>query len=222
MVDLRDWLALLRTAGSTAPDQRVVAAGDRLLTAYAEPHRAYHNRTHLAEMLDRVDLLAGEANDPTAVRLAAWYHDAVYDGSADAEERSARLAEADLRALGIPADLVARVARLVRLTATHEVAEGDRDGAVLADADLGVLAARPERYEEYAAGIRREYAAVDEATFAVTRAVVLERLIRRERLFRTAGAALWEEPARRNVAAEIARLRARADADAAARTRGAG
>jgi predicted metal-dependent HD superfamily phosphohydrolase len=211
VADLRTWLALLAATGSTAPPGKVAAAGERLLAAYAEPHRAYHDRRHLAEVLERVDLLADEAGDVVAVRLAAWYHDAVYDGTAEAEERSAVLAERDLGALGVPVDLVARVARLVRLTATHDVADDDADGAVLADADLGILAATPERYAQYAADVRREYAAVDDATFAATRAAVLQRLVRRPRLFHTAGATAWEQRARRNVAEEVARLTARAD-----------
>lgn len=219
---MRDWVALLRAAGSGASDAQVVAAGDRLLSAYAEPHRAYHDVRHLAEMLERVDLLAAEARDIRAVRLAAWFHDVVYDGTTDAEERSARFAETELAALAVPADLVARVARLVRLTAAHEVADGDADGAVLADADLGILAAPTERYQEYAAGLRREYAAVDDATFAAARAAVLERLGNRPRLFRTRGAAGWEELARRNLAAEVARLTGRGDGAVAARTRGGG
>jgi predicted metal-dependent HD superfamily phosphohydrolase len=143
------------------------------------------------------------------VRLAAWFHDAVHDGHAgDDEERSATLCETALTALGLPEPTVREAARLVRLTASHEVAEGDADGGVLADADLGILAAPAERYADYAADVRREYAAIPDVAFAAGRAAVLERLVGRPRLFRTPGAARWEARARANVAAELARLRA--------------
>ncbi len=77
------------------------------------------------------------------------------------------------------------VARLVRLTATHEVAADDRDGAVLCDADLAVLAATAARYESYVEGVRREYAHLDDGTFARGRAAVLRSLLDRPVLFRT-------------------------------------
>ena len=54
------------------------------------------------------------------------------------------------------------VVRLVLLTAGHEVEPGDRNGAVLVDADLSILGAPPERYARYAADVRAEYAHVDD------------------------------------------------------------
>ena len=59
------------------------------------------------------------------------------------------------------------------LTATHDVADDDRDGAVLCDADLAVLAAGAARYSSYVEGVRREYGHLDDATFADGRAAVL-------------------------------------------------
>ena len=157
-----------------------------------------------------VDLLAAEADRPDAVRLAAWFHDAVYDPTAaDNEERSAQLAETTLTRLRLAPDLVDEVARLVRLTATHDVADDDRDGAVLCDADLAVLASDDLRYSAYVEGVRREYAHVDDDAFAAGRAAVLRRLLDRPALFRTAhGRSAWEQRARANVTAELARLRA--------------
>src|SRR5438046_554178 len=75
------------------------------------------------------------------------------------EERSALLAEAALRRLGVDAT---EVARLVRLTASHDASAGDRNGALLADADLAILASSPDGYDRYARAIRREYAHVPE------------------------------------------------------------
>src|SRR3954453_23109577 len=70
-------------------------ARDALLAAYADPSRGYHDSLHLAEVLDRLDELAAAdvCFDPTVAALAAWFHDAVYDGERDAEERSAVWAE---------------------------------------------------------------------------------------------------------------------------------
>ncbi|HQR27592.1 MAG TPA: hypothetical protein PLP61_11180 [Nocardioides sp.] len=96
---------------------------DALLEAWAAPSRAYHDLRHLTEVLDRLDELAGGGEDfpDVPVRLAAWFHDAVYDGRPGAEERSARWAEEALAGL-LPAGTVATVARLVRLTEAHRAA----------------------------------------------------------------------------------------------------
>jgi predicted metal-dependent HD superfamily phosphohydrolase len=202
-----DWLELGRRVGAR---HDVAGAGAGLLARWVEPHRGYHDLAHLSEVLERVDLLAAEADQPDAVRLAAWFHDAVYDPTAaDNEERSAALAVTTLRQLGLDEPLVVEVARLVRLTVAHEVVGDDRDGAVLCDADLAVLASDGVRYPAYVEGVRREYGHLDDATFARGRADVLRRLLDRPALFRTAhGRAAWEQRARANVTAELARLRA--------------
>jgi predicted metal-dependent HD superfamily phosphohydrolase len=178
---------------------------DRLLAAYGEERRGYHDLTHLTEVLDHVATLAAAADDVEAVVLAAWFHDAVYAGAADDEERSAVLATEGLTAAGVAPERVAEVARLVRLTATHRPGPGDRNGQVLSDADLAVLAADEERYAGYVAGVRMEYAHVADDDFRRGRAAVLRDLLAKPSLFHTAAARdLWEERARVNVARELA------------------
>ena len=173
---------------------------DRLVTAYSTG-RGYHDLLHLTEVLARITEL-GEAQN-TEVVLAAWYHDAVYDAQGDNEERSARLAETDLEG---EAD-VAEVARLVRLTEHHKPESGDHKGEVLVDADLAILAADEERYRSYAAGVRKEYSAYDDATFAAGRIAILRALLEKPTLFHTAHAREnWEPVARANVEAELVRL----------------
>src|SRR5687767_4640444 len=104
------------------PGDPAVAAD--LLRRWSEPHRRYHTLEHLQAVLAVVDEHADLAADADAVRLAAWYHDAVYEPFAtDNEARSAALAPSE------------EVSRLVLLTAGHKVAVGDRNGALLADAD---------------------------------------------------------------------------------------
>jgi predicted metal-dependent HD superfamily phosphohydrolase len=186
---------------------------DRLVEAYAEPHRGYHDTRHLAEVLDRLDLLLGrpgtEGVDRDAVVLAAWFHDAVYDGRPDDVERSAGLAEATLTAPGVPPALVAEVARLVRLTIDHRPADDDLAGQVLCDADLAILAAGRDRYEEYVRGVRQEYAHLDDETFRSGRAEILTALLDKPYLFHTATAReSWEQAARANVEREVAALSA--------------
>ena len=182
---------------------------DRLLATYGDPARGYHDLRHLAEVLDRLDELAeaGARFDRPTVELAAWFHDAVYDARPAAEERSARWAEASLTEAGLPPAQVAEVARLVLLTEQHRPPPGDLDGAALSDADLGILAASPERYRAYLAGVRKEYADVAEDAFRRGRGALLAELAARRPLFCTEHARRrWEPAAHRNLAAELAEL----------------
>jgi predicted metal-dependent HD superfamily phosphohydrolase len=181
-----------------------------VVAAWSEPHRRYHDLAHLAAVLGLAGELAAEAADPDAVRLAAWYHDVVYDPhSADNEEISAQRARAGLRGL-VGDERLAEVERLVRLTAGHAPGDGDRNGAVLCDADLAVLAAPPEAYAAYASAIRLEYGHLDDGTFTGGRIAVLEHLLGLRTLYRTPAAQPWTATARANMTAELALLRRRA------------
>jgi predicted metal-dependent HD superfamily phosphohydrolase len=180
---------------------------DELLAAYADPARGYHDIRHLTEVLDRLDELAeaGTSFDRTAVELAAWFHDAVYDGQPGAERRSAERAETAL-ATHAPRH-VPEVVRLVRLTETHRPRDDDPNGCALSDADLAILAAPAGRYAEYVADVRREYAHVSDEDFRAGRAAVLSDLLAKPWLFHTAHAREhWEQAARANVETELGAL----------------
>ncbi|MFJ9659556.1 hypothetical protein ACIRPR_16555 [Streptomyces griseoflavus] len=181
---------------------------DNLIGRWREPQRHYHTLTHLTAVLDHVDELADHAADPDVVRLAAWFHDAVYlPERSENEERSARLAERALPEAGVSADRTAEVARLVRLTVTHDPADDDRDGQVLCDADLAILAAPPSSYAAYTAAVREEYAFVPNDAFRAGRSDVLGQLLALPRLFRTPhGQEHWEATARYNLRGELGML----------------
>jgi predicted metal-dependent HD superfamily phosphohydrolase len=161
--------------------------GEDLLRRYAEPHRRYHTSEHLADVLARIDELASGNEDLYLVRLAAWFHDAVYAipaGQVSNEEASARLAIRTLSRVGLEQEDLTQVARLVRLTETHVPGTRDPEGELLCDADLAILAAEPAAYDRYVAQIREEYAGLPEEEFLAGRLRVLSALADRE-LFRT-------------------------------------
>jgi predicted metal-dependent HD superfamily phosphohydrolase len=207
--DLLDgWLTIV----GSAPD--CVRAGQRLLGRWQEFHRRYHDVRHLAAVLRYVDQLVADPGDPpnlAAVRLAAYFHDAVYDPQSPAnEEASARLAVEVLGELGQPAERVAEVARLVRLTTDHRPGADDGNGALLCDADLAVLGGTPDAYAAYAADVRAEYASYPDEVFVPGRIAVLTGLLERPALYSTSvGRSRWEVVARRNLTAELDLLRGR-------------
>jgi predicted metal-dependent HD superfamily phosphohydrolase len=198
---------------------------DRLLARYREPQRRYHTVTHLAAVLGTAEDLMGQVTvaDPEAVRLALFFHDAVYDPRSDTNEAaSAALARAVLAELEVPSDRVDAVANLVMATRHQEPAPAttdrgtsdlgtatvDSDTAVVLDADLSILAAEPSRYQAYATGVRAEYAHVDDASWRAGRATVLRAFLERPAIYLTAPMRRQEHRARANLAAELSSLAA--------------
>src|SRR5438128_2275218 len=98
-----------------SPRARALA---RLVAAYCEPHRHYHNLQHIMEMLDRMPWLqVRKKPDTILVELATWYHDIVYDPrSAENEARSADLASEALRELGLNEHQISWVCGLIMMT----------------------------------------------------------------------------------------------------------
>ncbi|MGW2691059.1 HD domain-containing protein [Streptomyces sp. NPDC001296] len=212
MADLDDlrarWTRALEGARGPAGGPDPAPYAENLLARWQEPQRRYHTLAHLTTVLDHIDVLREYADDPDVVRLAAWFHDAVYlPDRSENEERSARLAERALPEAGVAEERTAEVARLVRLTVTHNPADDDRDGQVLCDADLAILAAPPSVYAAYTAAVREEYGFVPGDAFRAGRAAILRELLGLPRLFRTPyGQDHWEATARYNIASELEML----------------
>jgi predicted metal-dependent HD superfamily phosphohydrolase len=189
----------------------------RLLAHHAEPHRRYHTAVHVMWVLRHVHRLLRVAPDAgldgDVIRLAALYHDAVYDPlSSTNEADSARLAEQMARSLGWDHRRCSRVAELIELTAHRPPdatvdADADADAAILMDADLAVLGDEPAVYQAYVNGVRAEYAHVSDHEWRLGRSAVLRSLLARDPLFlTTAMRDERERRARANITAELAGL----------------
>lgn len=202
-------------AGATASPEEIRAAGDRLLERWSSPGREFHNVKHLVDVLVRVDELDEESHEPHLVRLAAWYHGAIFDSAdrkayankgGEDEAASARVAFDELLALGVPQENAQRVHELVNALVRHSPDSADPDCAVLCDADLAVLATEPQRYKAYLKDVRAEYAHLPTEDYLRARVRILHKLLARKSLFSSPLGAAWEEPARQNVSAELQRL----------------
>jgi predicted metal-dependent HD superfamily phosphohydrolase len=204
-----------RGAGATATDQELADAAESLVERWSGEARHFHNLKHLATTLHRVDELSQETHNPDLVRLAAWYHGAVFASDAqttyalrggEQTPASAELARKELTQLGVPSANADRVAALVDSLLRHLPAAGDSDAQVLNDADLSMLAIEPQHYKSYAAAVRAEYAHIPQRDFLRARIRILERLLQRGQIFSSPMGAAWENPARQNVEAELSRL----------------
>jgi predicted metal-dependent HD superfamily phosphohydrolase len=177
-----------------------------LADRYAEEHRAYHDAEHIAECLAWFNRLRDLAERPAELEVALFFHDAIYDPLAsDNEARSAEELRRLARAAGVPAEAAERIARLIESTETHEVMSGD--AALLSDIDLAILGASPARYARYEREVRREYAAIDEASYRKARAQVLRGFLERVEIYQTPRlAARLEAQARDNLSSALTAL----------------
>ena len=220
---LRAWEAAFAPRLEKAPatfQQQVAELGESLLQAWEQPHRAYHHSGHLSQMLTDLDRLythRTQGSTPLALVLAAWFHDAVYEGApGEDERRSEQLASASLEPLVtaglLSGDELQMVSLLVRATATHKLPESadlpagyePADIQFFLDADMAILAADSARYRRYLRGVRSEYSHFDDEAFRAGRTTFLRSILGRKRIFLSEQALqLWEEPAQTNLQAEL-------------------
>jgi predicted metal-dependent HD superfamily phosphohydrolase len=191
---------------------------DGLKARYAEPQRHYHTWTHIEALLGHFDDVAAQWHDPTAVRWALYWHDAIYDPqAADNEDMSADLLIEQARS-ELETDSLRRAARIIRATKAHEMPDGlpemeASDLACFLDIDLSILASPEPVFDRYEAQIRAEYAFVPVDIYRQARSGVLTRFLTRERLyFSDHFYKLWEVAARKNLRRSIARLERKDDA----------
>jgi predicted metal-dependent HD superfamily phosphohydrolase len=156
----------------------------RLLSAYAEPHRAYHDLRHVLATLERAEGVRHLLADAAAVELALWFHDAVYDPrAADNEERSARLADRLLAGL-VPHRTLARIRELI-LATRHPSRPADPDAQLVVDIDLAILGAAPADFAAYERDVRSEYRWVPARLYRRKRGELLRCFLARDRIYLT-------------------------------------
>src|ERR1035437_403619 len=210
------WTMDVRRVAAHAPDNKFVErVGVDLLDRWSEPTRRYHTTTHLVEMFGALEALedAHEIDDRqcSVARLAAWFHDAVYDPAARSgsnEAATARVARDPLRKLNFAEDDIRSIERLIRLSARHDTDAAQPLDAAFHDADLWILSAAQERFDGYCDQVRQEFEHVPDTAYRNGRATILGPLLHRDRIYRTSHALHgWETPARINLGRELSRLR---------------
>ena len=181
---------------------------ERLVNAYSKSDRYYHNLNHISHVLTTIELFDLELQDPVAVKLAAWFHDFVYNPqSSDNEVQSAELAKELLIELNVSTELIDRIQQLIFATQGHQIDPDDADRCIFLDADLAILGTDPTQYQDYARSIRQEYSWVSDVEYKLGRTKVLESFLQRDRLYCTDLLfAELESIARINMKQEIAEL----------------
>ncbi|KAI1159760.1 hypothetical protein F5B18DRAFT_635566 [Nemania serpens] len=194
-------LAAFRRASQDTKDNWV----NEFLKRYTEPHRHYHDLTHIDAMLACYD---DASLDDEAVILAIIFHDWVYDQlRSDNELESAKVFGSFAEDGTIATETRQTVRGLIEATITHTLHNEDERTKLFLDFDLEVLSRPHEAYQVYTAQIREEYSRFDNEAFRRGRTAVLESFLKREKIYFSDAFAEREHCARENVQEEIVRLK---------------
>lgn len=182
---------------------------ERLIELYGEPHRHYHTLNHIRHCLREFDRAAALMDDPDAVEMALWFHDAIYQpGAGDNERRSADLFRQWADGCVDPV-FRQRVDDLVMAT-VHRELPGWRDAGFVVDIDLSSFGLPWETFERDGRLIRAEFPEVADDQYYRGHLRFLVALQDRPTVFSTEFfQQRYEEVARENLARIIAGLRAR-------------
>jgi len=106
---------------------------EELFTAYSEPHRRYHNLSHIDSCLSIFDTNRQYASNRDLIEISIWFHDVVYDVQRkDNEVKSAHYATDKLRSYGLnDADLGAIYGLI--LATDHRLLQHSSDEMLIAD-----------------------------------------------------------------------------------------
>lgn len=181
---------------------------------YGDPARGYHDWTHIADLLTKLDALSHLATRPDLIAAAIFWHDSVFitrspDGAVrpDAQnvQDSADLFERHAR---FPAAETVAIRDMIMATAHHLTAHAQQDHYagfaqdldLFLDLDLSSLGASWPVFQRNFERIRFEYPWIDAAEFDRQRLGMLEKFAASsDRVFRLAASrALWAASAREN------------------------
>lgn len=179
----------------------------RLVAAYRESHRAYHDESHVDDCLSQLWGIRETIPNVDAIELSLWFHDAVYRPRAsDNERKSADWAVQFISDCGPNETLSRDVDRLIMAT-VHTAAPMEPDAKWLVDIDLSILGRAPERYDQFERGVRKEYAFVPNILFRRGRRKILQSFLDRDFIYHSEWfRSRFEDQARVNLTQAISAL----------------
>ena len=157
------------------------AVFDQLDRLYGESHRRYHTAEHIEHCLRQFDLAADRMDEPDAVEMALWFHDAIYDIPAkDNELRSAELFAALAGGRGSER-FRAQVHDLVMATTHLDPPPRTLDESFMVDIDLSSFGLPWDEFLLDSRAVRAELPHLSDAEFYPGQRRFLESLAARSR-----------------------------------------
>ncbi|MHA3054091.1 metal-dependent hydrolase [Acinetobacter sp. ANC 4633] len=157
---------------------------EKLLQAYQEPQRAYHQVQHIVECLVLFEKVQSQIEDGFALQLAIFFHDVVYQSRSASNEHDSALLMRQQLAGALPETQLDKIASWILATQQHATTS-ESDLAYLLDIDLAILGSAAVRFAEYQQQIRQEYIWVDELIYQEKRKQVLRQFYLTQPLYQT-------------------------------------
>jgi predicted metal-dependent HD superfamily phosphohydrolase len=152
---------------------------------YSESNRYYHNLDHIQNCLNNLDDFCGDSKKIPEIEFALWYHDIVYNPAEhDNEEKSAAIAAQICRDSGLIIPFCKTVEELILIT-KHDNKPANQFQQIMVDIDLCILGSDPVFFDIYEKNIRKEYSLVNNYDFFAGRKIILERFLKRDRIYYT-------------------------------------
>lgn len=180
-----------------------------LVGFYSALGRHYHTLEHIKHCLDLADEMHFATKKMHLVRLAIWYHDAIYDTkSKENEKKSANLFMRLAELLNMKSEDIDEVVAMI-MASDHKGTKEEYplETKLFLDIDIAILGAERNVYAKYDEDIRKEYSWVPEEEYLKGRTQVLASFLNRKPLYLTEQfQSRFEDTAKANLALSLQAL----------------
>lgn len=180
---------------------------DEIHAYYSENGRHYHTPKHIEHCLAQFDLATAEMDDVNAVEMAIWFHDLIFDVSADDNELKSAERFAELANDSMDPEFKSKVFDLIMATAPPRQANTSDQGFML-DIDLSSFGLPWDEFVRDSTAVRDESPQLSDAEFFPGQRAFLESLVNRSHFYFTDFfRSRIEESARSNIRRHLKVLR---------------
>ncbi len=173
----------------------------RLTDAYNEPQRHYHTLAHIRHCLQQLDLCRTQLDNPDAVEISIWFHDAIYQpGKPENEKRSAQLYR-ELTDSVHETEFCQQVDEMIIATTHAGESPGRADSLYMVDIDLSSFGLPWDGFIQDGRKLRLECPQLSDEEYYPRQVKFQKSLLARERFYQTEYFyQLYEAQARNNLA----------------------
>lgn len=188
---------LWRQAGGGPESQKVFS---ELYALYSGPDRFYHSLEHIERCLAHYDRATPELGVHSAVEMAIWCHDVVYDtGASDNEARSVEWFSS--RGKGSLSSAYLEEVSEIILATRHTAAPNNSSAQFMVDVDLAGLGQSWDTFFADTQNLFKEAGSKTKANFYRSQCAFLQNLANRPFIFSTPHfRSAYEQTARDNIA----------------------
>ena len=177
---------------------------EEIVENHTNKKRYYHTLEHLESLLFQLTPIKTEINHWNTILFTLFYHDVIYNSlKSNNEEKSAEFAIQRMQLLSVPQEIIKRCENQILATKHHKLSE-DTDTNYFTDADLAILGANWETYQQYYKNVRKEYAVYPNLVYNSGRKKALKHFLTMDNIFKTEYFyKKFEKTARENIQREI-------------------